>query len=108
MRLSVLGGRAPWVPPVCDLPGATLAGIFTNTVFGFIRVYSLIALFAVRPILGGYGISDALTYTFVRQGLIATVVIWGWFEIEECIRTGNVATDLLRPLSFRGYWLAIE
>jgi ABC-2 type transport system permease protein len=88
--------------------GATLAGIFTNTVFGFIRAYILIALFAVRPILGGYGISDALTYTFVTQGLIATVAIWGWFEIEERIRTGDVATDLLRPLSFLGYWLATD
>jgi viologen exporter family transport system permease protein len=88
--------------------GATLAGIFTNTVFGFIRAYILIALFAVRPVLGGYGISDALTYTFVTQGLIATVAIWGWFEIEERIRTGAVATDLLRPLSFLGYWLATD
>jgi len=35
--------------------GAALAGICTNTVFGFIRAYILIALFAVRPILGGYG-----------------------------------------------------
>lgn len=86
--------------------GATIAGVFTNTIFGFIRAYILIALFAVRPILGGYRISDALTYTFVTQGLIATVAIWGWFEIEERIRTGDVATDLLRPLSFLGYWLA--
>jgi ABC-2 type transport system permease protein len=86
--------------------GATLAGIFTNTVFGFIRAYILIALFAIRPVVGGYGISDALTYTFVTQGLIATVAIWGWFEIEERIRTGDLATDLLRPLSFLGYWLA--
>jgi ABC-2 type transport system permease protein len=86
--------------------GATLAGVFTNTIFGFIRAYVLIALFAVRPILGGYGISDALTYTFVTQGLIAAVAIWGWFDIEERIRTGDVAIDLLRPLSFLGYWLA--
>jgi ABC-2 type transport system permease protein len=86
--------------------GATLAGIFTNTVFGFVRAYILIALFAVRPILAGYDISDALTYTFVTQGLIATVALWGWFEIEERIRSGDVATDLLRPISFLGYWLA--
>jgi ABC-2 type transport system permease protein len=86
--------------------GATFAGVFTNTVFGFIRAYILIALFAVRPILGGYDISDALTYTFLTQGLIATVAIWAWFDIEERIRTGDVATDLLRPVSFLGYWLA--
>jgi ABC-type uncharacterized transport system permease subunit len=63
--------------------GATVAGIFTNTVFGFIKAYVLIALFAARPVLGGYRITDALTYGFVAQGLLATVAIWGWLEIEE-------------------------
>lgn len=86
--------------------GATIAGVFTNTIFGFIRAYVLIALFAVHPVLGGYRISDALTYTFVSQGMIATVAIWAWYEIEERIRSGDVVTDLLRPHSFLGYWLA--
>ena len=86
--------------------GATVAGIFTNTVFGFIKSYVLIALFAARPVLGGYRVGDALTYGFVAQGLIAVVAIWGWFEIEERIRSGEIATDLLRPHSFAGWWLA--
>lgn len=86
--------------------GATVAGIFTNTVFGFIKAYVLIALFAARPVLGGYRITDALTYEFVAQGLIATVAIWGWFDLEERIRNGQIATDLLRPHSLTGYWLA--
>jgi ABC-2 type transport system permease protein len=86
--------------------GATLAGIFTNTVFGFVKAYILVALFAARPVLGGYRIDDALTYSFIAQGLLATVAIWGWFEIDERVRTGDVATDLLRPQSFLGYWLA--
>jgi viologen exporter family transport system permease protein len=88
--------------------GATLAGIFTNTVFGFIKAYVLIALFAAGPSIGGYHLVDALTYSFVAQGLIVTVAIWGWFEIEERIRTGDIATDLLRPYSFLGYWLAYD
>ena len=86
--------------------GATLAGIFTNTVFGFVQAYVLIALFAVRPVIDGYRVTDALTYSFVAQGLIAAVAIWGWFEIEERIRTGDIATDLLRPYGFLAYWLA--
>jgi ABC-2 type transport system permease protein len=88
--------------------GATVAGIFTNTVFGFIRAYVLIELFASQPEIGGYDVSDAITYSFITQGLIATVAIWGWFEIEERIRTGDVASDLLRPHSFLGYWLATD
>ena len=86
--------------------GATVAGVFTNTVFGFAKAYILIAVFAARPMLGGYDIADALTYSFIAQGLIATVAIWGWFEIHDRIRTGDVAIDLLRPPGFVAYWLA--
>lgn len=39
-------------------PGATLAGIFTNCVFGFIKGYVLLAVLAFSPIVGGY---DAAT-----------------------------------------------
>ena len=88
--------------------GATVAGIFTNTVFGFVHAYVLIALFAVRPVIDGYYVSDAVTYSFVAQGLIAAVAIWGWFEIEERIRTGDITTDLLRPCGFLAYWLAYD
>lgn len=86
--------------------GATAAGVFTNTVFGFIKAYVLIALFRARGELGGYVTTDAVTYNFVTQGLIATVAVWGWFEVEERIRSGQLATDLLRPYSFLGYWFA--
>jgi ABC-2 type transport system permease protein len=86
--------------------GATLAGIFTNTVFGFIKAYVLIALFAAQPVIGGYDVTDGLTYSFLTQGLLATIAIWGWFEIEARIRTGDIATDLLRPHSFLVYWWA--
>ncbi len=88
--------------------GATVAGIFTNTVFGFIKAYVLIALFAAQPIVGGYDVTDALTYSFLTQGLLATVAIWGWFEIEERVRTGDIATDLLRPYGFLSYWWAYD
>ena len=63
--------------------GATAAGIFTNTVFGFIRCYILIALFTARPHVGGYTVTDALTYTWLGQGLLMTIYIWGWYEIAE-------------------------
>lgn len=85
---------------------ATFAGIFTNTVFGFLRAYVFVALFAVRSVVGGYDARDALTYTFVAQGLLATVELFGWWEIALGIRSGDVVTDLYRPLDYQGYWLA--
>ena len=84
---------------------ATFAGVFTNTVFGFIRAYVLIALFAAVPRIGAYDRADALTYTFLVQGLIMPLYLWGWLEIAESVQSGQIATDLYRPLDYQMYWL---
>lgn len=84
---------------------ATFAGVFTNTIFGFIRAYVLIALFAAVPRIGSYDRSDALTYTFLVQGLIMPLYLWGWMEIAESVQSGQIATDLYRPLDYQIYWL---
>jgi len=59
-------------------PIATLAGLFTNTLFGFMRGFVLLALFEQRSEIGGYDAAATLTYTWLTQALIATVFIWGW------------------------------
>lgn len=85
---------------------ATAAGVFTNSVFGFIRAYIMLALFRLRPHIGGFDVGDVLTYTFVTQGFLMPMAMFGWTEIEDRIRTGDVITDLYRPLDFQAYWLA--
>jgi ABC-2 type transport system permease protein len=85
---------------------ATFAGVFTNSVFGFIRAYVFVAMFEVVRSAGGYDLSDALTYTFVSQGLLMPLYLWGWQEIAETVQTGQIATDLYRPIDFQLYWLA--
>lgn len=84
---------------------ATFAGVFTNTVFGFMRAYVLIALFAAVPRVAGYDQTDAVTYVFLVQGLIMPLYLWGWVEIAETVQTGQIATDLYRPLDYQLYWL---
>ena len=79
-------------------PAATIAGLFTNTVFGFLRGYVLLALFEHRDVIGGYDASDALTYVWLTQGLIATIYIWGWQDLAVRIHSGDIATDLARPV----------
>ena len=79
-------------------PAATVAGLFTNTVFGFLRGYILLALYRHRHVVGGYDSSKTLTYVWLTQGLIATIAIWGWQELGERIHSGDVATDLTRPI----------
>lgn len=88
---------------------ATVAGIFTNTVFGFIMAYTYVALWDERPQLGGYDMPQALTYVWLGQALLMTcAMMGGGFEDElmERIRTGDVAVDLYRPIDLQLWWLA--
>lgn len=85
---------------------ATFAGIFTNTVFGFIQAYVLVAVYRERDNIGGFDVTDALTFAFVTQGFLMMVWVFNWTEIAERVRTGDVITDLYRPVDFQRYWLA--
>jgi ABC-2 type transport system permease protein len=79
-------------------PAATVAGLFTNTVFGFMRAFVLLALFEGRERIGGYDASATLTYTWLTQALIMTIYIWGWQDLALRIRSGDIAGDLVRPI----------
>ena len=79
-------------------PAATWAGVFTNTVFGFLRGSVLLALYTHRGEVGGYDASAAHTYNWLIQALIAAVAIWGWRELAERIRSGDIVIDLARPI----------
>jgi ABC-2 type transport system permease protein len=79
-------------------PAATVAGLFTNMVFGFMIAYILLGLYRHRTHVGGYSASDTLTYTWITQGMLAAVAVWGWYDLALRIRTGDIATDLTRPV----------
>ncbi|MFJ6796501.1 ABC transporter permease [Streptomyces sp. NPDC091268] len=90
---------------------ATAAGVFTNTVFGFILAYTFIALWDERPGLGGYDQAQALTFIWVSQSLLAAgALIGGGFqeEFQERVRTGDIAVDLYRPADLQTWWLAAD
>jgi ABC-2 type transport system permease protein len=89
-------------------PWATAAGVFTNTIFGFIQAYILLAVFRNRTQVGNYDASDAVTYVWLAQALIMTVYAFGWTELALRIRDGSIATDLSRPLDPQRYWLAFD
>lgn len=78
-------------------PAATWAGVLTNTVFGLMLAYVMLAVFERRESVGGYDVVDAITYVWLAQALLATVWFMGWPELSERIRSGDIATDLSRP-----------
>jgi len=76
--------------------GATLAGIFTNSVFGAIMCFVYIAVWTQSPGAGGYDVQDAVTYTWLGQAMIMTVAIWGGGSPDDLaarIKSGDVAID---------------
>ncbi|MGC9536224.1 ABC transporter permease [Streptomyces sp. UG1] len=88
---------------------ATAAGVFTNTVFGVILVYTYLALWDEKPHLGGYDQAQAVTYVWLGQCLYATLAIQGGGaekDLMERIRTGEIAVDLYRPADLQLWWLA--
>ncbi|MEW1869065.1 MULTISPECIES: ABC-2 family transporter protein [Streptomyces] len=88
---------------------ATAAGVFTNTVFGLILVYTYLALWEERPGLGGYDQAQAVTYVWLGQCLYATLAIQGGGaekDLMERIGTGGIAVDLYRPVDLQLWWLA--
>ncbi len=90
---------------------ATLAGIFTNSVFGVIICFVYIAVWSQSPSAGGYDVTDAVTYAWLGQAMLMTVAIWGGGATDELasrVRTGDVAVDLYRPVSLLGWWLASD
>ncbi|MEU6590169.1 ABC-2 family transporter protein [Streptomyces sp. NPDC046881] len=90
---------------------ATAAGVFTNTVFGLILVYTYRALWDEKPHLGGYDQAQAVTYVWLGQAFLSTLAIGGGGvedELMERIRTGDVAIDLYRPADLQLWWLAAD
>ena len=90
---------------------ATLAGIFTNCVFGVIYTFAYRALWDQAPGAGGYDTTDAVTYVWIGQALLMTVALWGGGttdDLAERIRTGDVAIDLYRPVGLVPWYLASD
>ena len=91
-------------------PGATWAGLFTNTFFGFLIAYVLLAVYEERADVGGYDVADALTYVWLAQGLLSVVASFGpsWYELSLRVRSGDIAVDLYRPLDLQASGLASD
>ncbi|CAA9586255.1 MAG: hypothetical protein AVDCRST_MAG19-4851 [uncultured Thermomicrobiales bacterium] len=86
---------------------ATIAGLFTNSVFGVLIAAVFTALYRDRAgDVAGFSLPEALTFVWASQSLITFAALWGWWEIATAIKTGDVVADLMKPFSFQGYWLS--
>lgn len=88
---------------------ATVAGAFTNTVFGVVKAsITLAAIASAGGVIAGYDARQGATYSFLCQALIAPVAVFGSRELADRIRTGDIAVDLARPVDLQLSWLAAD
>ena len=88
---------------------ATLAGLFTNLIFGVMLSAVYLALYwdkADGTSVAGFTAQQTVTYTWIGQALIMPVIFWGWWLIIDTIRDGSVVMDMLKPMDYFRYWLS--
>lgn len=85
---------------------ATIAGLVTNFGFGWLRVSVLLALYDGRSVVEGITQNDLYAYVALTQAVISYLALFGWYELMESVHTGEVGSDLLKPMSYFQFWLA--
>lgn len=86
--------------------GAMLAALFTNVVFGFIVASLVRAVVARRGSIDGWNAEDLVTFAFATQAMLGAVAAFGERELGLRVVTGDIATDLVRPVSLEGWTVA--
>jgi ABC-2 type transport system permease protein len=82
--------------------GAMVGGAFTNTVFGLLRASIVSAtITAAGGRLGGYAVASGITYAWVTQAVIAPLQLFGWTELADRVRSGDIAIDVARPVDLQ-------
>lgn len=88
---------------------ALLAGLTTNSVFGVIRATVLLAAVAsAGTAIGGYDGAKVVAFVWWGQALLGTVNLWGFQEVKDRVRTGDIAMDFLRPVDPQLAYLAAD
>lgn len=90
--------------------GATLAALFTNTVFGIFLTAVVSAVARQRGSeIGGLDEAGLVTQVWLAQGLLGVVDVFiRQQELVERIRTGDVVVDLYRPVDLQAWWAAVD
>jgi ABC-2 type transport system permease protein len=87
---------------------AAWAGLATNLFFGVLRAAVLLALLGSRTEIEGINAQDAITFSALTQAIIAYLSIFGWYDLMNTVHSGQIANDLLKPIAYFRYWLAID
>lgn len=85
---------------------ATIAGLFTNFFFGLLRAVVMVALYDGREEMLGLTLQAAITYTAITQAVIGFLSAFSWYDVANTVYSGEVGSDLLKPMNFYFHWMA--
>ena len=88
---------------------AALAGFATQCWWGGIKVMVFAAFYSGSAIAGAaspMSLAQAISYTWLAQGLLVLLPWLGDPEVAQAVRTGAVAYDRLRPVDAYALWFA--
>ena len=85
---------------------AALAGLATQVFWGFVRVMIFTAFYAMSTGPQPMTLPEVITYVWLTQALLLVLPWRPDADVEQLVRSGNVAYELLRPVSLYGLWFA--
>lgn len=85
---------------------AAIAGLITNFGFGWLRASVLLALYNGRSAVEGITVSGLYTYVALTQAVMTYLAFFGWADLMNSVYSGEVGSDLLKPMNYFRYWLA--
>ena len=101
--LAVFGAR---FRALLQYRAAALAGLVTQIFWGFIRMMVFTAFYASSTAPQPMTLDEVITYVWLTQALLMMLPWRPDTEIEQLVRSGNVAYELVRPVDLYGLWLA--
>lgn len=96
-RLRFIGGL--------QYRAAAWAGIITQFVWGFMEILMFRAFYQSDPSAFPMTFEATVSYVWLQQAFLALYMIWFWEnDIFENIQSGNIAYELVRPISVYNMW----
>ncbi len=85
---------------------AAIAGLVTNFFFGILRAAILVALYDQQTEVQGLSLQGAITFAALSQAFIGYLNLFSWYDLMESVYTGDISSDLLKPMNYFTFWLA--
>src|SRR5688572_4410259 len=87
---------------------ATIGAVLEASIASMIRAMVLLAAVRIVGGMRGLGATEAATYAFLAGAIDFSLQTMWPTDIDDRIRTGDVITDLQRPVDFQLWYFAHE